>query len=92
LQQTVSIAAATDPQDPSATALAVTVSAPDRVFPTLTAEQVARIAAHRRRRPAERGELLVEVGDRAFPLFVVVSGEIEAVELLQFDRTIRRDL
>jgi thioredoxin reductase (NADPH) len=49
----------------------------ERLFPTLTAAQIARIAAHGRRRAIERGEVLVEVGDRAVPFFVVLSGEIQ---------------
>jgi thioredoxin reductase (NADPH) len=57
----------------------VTFSGPDRVFPTLTPKQVARIATHGRQRPTTRGEVLVELGDRAVPFFVVVSGEVEAV-------------
>jgi thioredoxin reductase (NADPH) len=65
--------------DPPRTPLAVTVSRPDRVFPTLTAEQIARIAAHGRRRATTRGEVLVEVGDKVVPIFVVVAGEIQAV-------------
>ncbi len=73
------MAASMNNDDPSVPALAITISRPDRVFPTLTAEQVSRIAAHGRRRSATRGEVLVEVGDRAFPFFVVVSGEVEAV-------------
>src|SRR5512132_4106755 len=49
----------------------------ERLFPTLTAAQVARIAAHGRRRVIEHGEVLVEVGDRAVPFFVVLSGQIQ---------------
>src|SRR6266545_3827147 len=49
----------------------------DRLFPTLTAAQIARIAAHGRRRAIEQGEVLIEVGDKAVPFFVVVSGAIE---------------
>ena len=56
-----------------------TVSGRERAFPALTEKQVARIAAHGRRRSTTRGEVLVEVGDRAVPFFVVVSGEIEVV-------------
>jgi len=62
--------------DPS---LAATVSNPERVFPTLTPEQIARIAAHGRRRSTTRGEVLVEVGERVVPFFVVVTGEVEAL-------------
>jgi thioredoxin reductase (NADPH) len=66
-------------RDPSATPLAVTVSRPDRVFPTLTPEQLSTMAAHGRRRSTLRGDVLVEVGDKAVPVFVVVSGELQAV-------------
>src|SRR2546430_17739875 len=50
----------------------------ERLFPTLTQEQIARIAAHGRRRRLTKGELLTEVGDRA-PFFVVVSGALDIV-------------
>lgn len=62
-----------------ATPLGVTVSRPERVFPTLSDSQVARIDAHGRRRSTTAGEILVDVGDRPVPFFVVVSGEIEAL-------------
>ena len=55
--------------------------APDDRFPTLTAAQVARIALHGRRRAITRGELLVDVGDRAVPFFVVLSGGIQALRV-----------
>ena len=53
-------------------------SAVDRLFPTLTDAQIARIEAHGRRRSIARGDVLVEVGDRPVPFFVVVSGELHA--------------
>jgi thioredoxin reductase (NADPH) len=40
---------------------------------------VARIAVRGRRRPIAGGEVLVDVGDREAPFFVVVSGEIQAL-------------
>ena len=40
---------------------------------------MARIAARGRRRPIARGEVLVEVGDKDVPFFVVVSGEVQAL-------------
>ena len=49
----------------------------DRLFPTLTDAQVARIAARGRRRPIARGDVLVEIGDKTAGFFVVLSGEIE---------------
>src|SRR6266849_2883757 len=51
----------------------------ERLFPTLTSAQVARIAARGRRRKIARGELLVEVGDKNVPFFVVISGEVQAL-------------
>ncbi|HKB11820.1 MAG TPA: FAD-dependent oxidoreductase [Vicinamibacterales bacterium] len=60
--------------------LAVTESDADRAFPTLTPQQVARIAAHGRRRSTVRGEVLVEPGDRGAPFFVVLSGEIQVLQ------------
>ncbi len=68
-----------DTPDLTRPAEADTVSGRERAFPALTEKQVARIATHGRRRSTTRGEVLVEVGDRAVPFFVVVTGEIEAV-------------
>ena len=49
----------------------------ERLFPTLTDGQMARIAMHGRRRAITAGEILIEVGDRNVPFFVVVSGAIQ---------------
>ncbi len=51
----------------------------DETFPRLTPAQVQRVGAHGRRRNMQRGEVLVEVGQRSVPFFVVVSGEIQVV-------------
>ena len=59
--------------------LVATLSRPDRVFPTLTASQIARIAARGRRRAIASGEVLVEVGQQPVPFFVVLSGEIQVM-------------
>jgi thioredoxin reductase (NADPH) len=67
---------ASDPQPPSGSA---PPSHPDHVFPTLTPAQIRRIATHGRRRTIARGDVLVEVGDRPAPFFVVISGEIQVV-------------
>ncbi|HEX7795770.1 MAG TPA: FAD-dependent oxidoreductase [Vicinamibacterales bacterium] len=67
------------PDSAPATPLADSVLRPDRVFPTLTNEQIARIAPHGRRREITAGDVLVEIGDKAVPFFVVLSGEIEAL-------------
>jgi thioredoxin reductase (NADPH) len=52
---------------------------PDPAFPTLEPQQVSRIAAHARRRPIAQGEVLVQPGDRIVPVFVVLSGELQAL-------------
>jgi len=51
----------------------------DRLFPTLTEEQVRRIGPHGRRRAVARGEVLIDVGDKIVPFFVVLSGEIQVL-------------
>jgi thioredoxin reductase (NADPH) len=51
----------------------------EQIFPTLTPAQIRRIAPHGHMRAMQRGEVLVEQGDRNVPFFVVVSGEVEIV-------------
>ncbi|HEV8553080.1 MAG TPA: FAD-dependent oxidoreductase [Casimicrobiaceae bacterium] len=51
----------------------------ERMFPTLTAAQIARIAPHGHVRGVERGEVLVEAGAPVVPFFVVTAGQLEAV-------------
>ncbi len=72
-----------DTPDPltTQTPFAVTVSRPERLFPTLTPAQMGRVAAHGRRRPTRRGEVLIDVGARVVPCFVVVTGEIQALQV-----------
>src|SRR2546427_4265399 len=48
-------------------------------FPILTASQIARIAARGHVRPIQRGDVLVEQGDKAGRFFVVTAGELEIV-------------
>jgi thioredoxin reductase (NADPH) len=50
----------------------------DQVFPTLTPPQVARIAAHGRRRQVQPGEVLLDVGDQ-LRFFVVTEAKIDIV-------------
>src|ERR671910_1985012 len=52
-------------------------TATERLFPTLTAAQMARISTHGHRRPTTAGEILVDVGDKSVPFFVVVSGAVQ---------------
>jgi len=57
------------------------IPAPDaRTFPTLTPEQIARVAGHGRRRAIAQGDVLVEAGDSVVPFFLVVSGELQIVQ------------
>jgi thioredoxin reductase (NADPH) len=60
-------------------ALPLTSSRAEQIFPTLTPAQLRRIAAPGLARAVQSGEVLVEPGDRAVPVFVVVSGELETV-------------
>jgi thioredoxin reductase (NADPH) len=54
-------------------------TATERLFPTLTAAQMARISAHGHRRPVTTGDVLINVGDHEVPFFVVVSGAIQVL-------------
>jgi thioredoxin reductase (NADPH) len=49
----------------------------EQIFPTLTPGQIARVAAHGKRRAFRAGEVLGEMGDPAVPFFVVTAGRIE---------------
>ena len=51
----------------------------ERTFPTLTLEQVERIAVHGRVRQIRPGEVLVQPGDQIVPFFVVTAGGVEIV-------------
>jgi len=52
----------------------------DQVFPTLTPEQIARVAAHGHVRRVEHREVLLEPGDQNPRFFVVTAGHIEVVK------------
>jgi thioredoxin reductase (NADPH) len=51
----------------------------DRLFPTLSAAQIARLAAHGRQRAIAPGDVLMDVGDSSLAFFVVLSGQIQAL-------------
>src|SRR2546425_5112674 len=51
----------------------------DRLYPTLTRAQLDRIAPHGRRRHVAQGEVLVQAGESASRVFVVVVGRIDVV-------------
>jgi thioredoxin reductase (NADPH) len=49
------------------------------MFPTLTAAQIAQMAAHGRVRALARDDILIEAGDRVVPFFVITAGAIEII-------------
>jgi thioredoxin reductase (NADPH) len=56
-------------------------SSAERLFPTLSPAQVARVATHGRTRQVPAGEVLLEVNDPLARFFVVVLGEVEIVRV-----------
>ena len=65
--------------EPSLTFTPRATSHREHLFPTLTAEQIKRLASHGRRRPIAAGDVLVDIGDKTVPFFVVVNGAIEVL-------------
>src|SRR6266850_4001573 len=51
----------------------------DKLFPTLTPAQVARVSAHGSVRQIRPGEVLFEAGDLGVSFFVVTAGRVELV-------------
>src|SRR4051812_12142982 len=60
----------------------------ERLFPTLTSSQFARMAALGRRRAIARGDLLVDVGHKSVACFVVLSGDVQVLRPLAEGETI----
>jgi thioredoxin reductase (NADPH) len=56
------------------------LASPASVFPTLTPPQIERLSAHGILRQVQAGEVLVEAGDQAAPLFVIKTGQVEVVQ------------
>jgi thioredoxin reductase (NADPH) len=54
---------------------------PDRKFPRLSSQQMARVVLHGRLRQVETGELLVEAGAENTRFFVVKTGQIDIVKV-----------
>src|SRR5262245_37060171 len=63
------------------TSFSVTLSHPERLYPKLTPAQMTRMAAHGRRQATTRDEVLIDVGDRIVPCYVVVAGEAQALQV-----------
>jgi thioredoxin reductase (NADPH) len=51
------------------------------MFPLLSAAQLARLQRYGQRRALRAGEILAEPGDRGLPMWVVLSGSIEVVQM-----------
>jgi thioredoxin reductase (NADPH) len=56
-----------------------TTSRAEQIFPTLSEAQMQRVASHGMPRSVHAGEVLVELGDKDIPFFLVMSGELEVV-------------
>jgi thioredoxin reductase (NADPH) len=67
--------------NPGLSTRAPLTSSEERLFPTLSPAQVARIASHGRVRQVRAGEVLLQVNDPLARFFVVVSGEVEIVRV-----------
>ena len=61
------------------TAAAPTTASVERLFPTLTAPQVDRIASRGRRRRVAPGEVLVQPGEQTSQFFLVTDGQVVIV-------------
>jgi thioredoxin reductase (NADPH) len=55
------------------------VDRPEATFPTLSADQIERIARYGTRRRVQRGELLFDQGTEHLSFYVIVSGSLEIV-------------
>jgi thioredoxin reductase (NADPH) len=53
----------------------------DQMFPVLSGAQLARLERFGKRRAVRAGEVLAEPGDRGLPMWVVLSGSIEVVQV-----------
>jgi thioredoxin reductase (NADPH) len=60
-------------------ALSRSAQRPEQVFPTLTEEQLARIAAHGQERRVGEGDILLKAGERTVRFFAVRSGQLRIV-------------
>src|SRR5258708_39092718 len=62
----------------------------DQTFPTLTPDQIARVAAHGHVRPIRTGEVLFEAGDAVRSFFLVTAGQIEKIPPPSHPQTLGR--
>ncbi len=69
-----------------------TASGEDQVFPTLTTEQMQRIAAQGHMRRVEAGEVLVKVGTPITHFYVVRSGSLDGLQPMENGETTFRTI
>ena len=56
-------------------------STPSDMFPVLTPAQQARVFAHGQRRTVEQNEIVIELNERVTKIFVVVSGQLQILQV-----------
>src|SRR5258707_704873 len=56
-------------------------STPSEMFPVLTSGQQARVLAHGQHRTVEQGEIVVELNEHVTKFFVVVSGQLNILQV-----------
>ena len=56
-------------------------STPSEMFPVLTSAQQARVLAHGQRRTVDQGEIVVELNQHATKFFVVISGQLQILQV-----------
>ncbi len=71
----------TDKPDATETPSPPQGSTPSEMFPVLTSSQQARVLAHGQRRNVEQGEIVVELNERITKIFVVVSGQLQILQV-----------
>jgi CRP-like cAMP-binding protein len=83
----VRMALMTDP-----TPIPLTASRTEQIFPILNSTQAQRLVAQGHARSVHAGDVLVEPGDPEIPIFVVISGELEAVRPSFVQETLAKDI
>ncbi|HZE70454.1 MAG TPA: cyclic nucleotide-binding domain-containing protein [Pyrinomonadaceae bacterium] len=56
-------------------------STPSEMFPVLSSAQQARVLLHGRRRTVEENEIVVELNEHVTKVFVIVSGQLHALQV-----------
>jgi thioredoxin reductase (NADPH) len=81
-----------DTSDHTRAALAPVTTSLERLFPTLSAQHVERIAAHGKRHSVRPGDVLLDASAALSRMFVVVTGRIEIVRTAEAGETLVAEL